>query len=255
MDGELPQYRQREEIRARVDKIVENPETAQALKAWYGLLCKRPTFHDEYLQTFNRPNVTVVDTQGRGVERFTKKGLIANGHEYELDCIIFATGFDTASGLMAGLAFDPRGVGGVTLSERWAKDLSTLHGLQVSDFPNMFVIGGPQGAFATTVTYCFAVETEHCAKIVAHCRNHGIDRVEARREAEQTWQAQLAEKAVDQTEYLNSCTPGYINLEGKGGNVWQFVYGAGPVQYRRVVASWFENRLNDDLDLGMQCHE
>lgn len=244
---ERADFERMEEIRARVDKIVHNKETAAALKAWYGLLCKRPTFHDEYLETFNRPNVALVDTKGQGVERFTAKGLVANGRTYELDCIIFATGFDTLSGIMKGLGFDPRGVGGMKLSERWAREFSTLHGLEVSGFPNMFIIGGAQGTQATTMTYGYSVQTEHCARIVEYCRDHAIDRAEVTPEAEKAWQDEMANKAVDHADYYNACTPGYINFEGRGGHVWQYFYGAGSVEYRRQLNTWIATRLEKDL--------
>jgi cyclohexanone monooxygenase len=238
-----------EEIRARVDAIVENSETAEALKAWYGLLCKRPTFHDGYLQTFNRPNVTLVDTRGRGVERITPDGVVANGREYPLDCIIFATGFDTTSGLIKGIGFEPVGRDGVTLTQRWTRDFSTLHGVMISEFPNMFLIGGVQGTQATTVTYGYSVQAEHCAQIVAHCRSKAAKRVEASPEAEQRWKAELAEKSLPHHDYYDACTPGYINFEGKGGFVWDYFYGAGPVAYREVLDRWREQDLPRDLTL------
>ena len=246
---ERADFERMEYIRNRCDEVVKDPATANALKAWYGLLCKRPTFHDEYLETFNRPNVHLIDTQGRGVERFTETGVIANGREYELDCIIFATGFDTSSGMMAGLGFNPRGVNGELLSERWTREFSTLHGMEVSSFPNMFIIGGAQGTLATTVTYGFGIQTEHCAKIVEYCRDHQVDRVEVKPEAERAWAAEMRDKAVDHAEYYGNCTPGYINFEGRGGHVWEYFYGAGPVEYRKVIDRWMSNGFEKDLDL------
>jgi cyclohexanone monooxygenase len=246
---ELADFHRMDEIRARVDEVVKDPSTAAALKAWYGLLCKRPTFHDEYLQTFNRPNVSIVDTDGRGVERITERGVVAGGREYELDCIIFATGFDTVSGLIKGVGFDPLGVGGVPLSRRWTEDFSTLHGMHVSQFPNMFIIGGVQGAQATTMTYTFEIEAEHCARLVRYCMDRQIARLEAKPEAEQAWKKMLAEAAVDHHDYYNSCTPGYINFEGNGGFVWDFFYGAGPIEFSRLISDWLDGDVARDLDL------
>lgn len=140
-------------MRARVDSIVTDKRTAEALKPWYGVLCKRPTFHDEYLQTFNRANVTLVDTQVAGVERITPRGVVANRTEYPLDCIIYSTGLDVSSGLAAGFGFVPKGIGGLTLLDRLAREFSTLHGMLINGFPNMFMIGGSQGTLATTRTY------------------------------------------------------------------------------------------------------
>ena len=98
---ELADFAKMEEIRARVDSIVADRATAEALKPWYGYFCKRPCFHDEYLQAFNRDNVTLVDTHGRGVEQITEDGVVVDGVEYELDCLIFATGFEVGTELLA----------------------------------------------------------------------------------------------------------------------------------------------------------
>ena len=240
-----------EQVRARVDSIVTDPDTAEALKPWYGVLCKRPTFHDEYLQTFNRPNVTLVDTQGAGVERITPRGVVAGGTEYPLDCIIYSTGFDVSSGLAAGLGFVPKGVGGLTLLDRLAREFSWLHGVLISGFPNMFMIGGSQGTLATTRTYDLTIQGEHAAKIIEYCRARGILRMEVQPQAEAAWQAEMADKRVDHDGYFEECTPGLLNLEGRGGQVYDYYYGAGPVAYRRQIEGWFANRLEQDLILGL----
>ena len=90
-------YEKMEEIRARVDTIVGDRETAAKLKAWYRQLCKRPCFHDEYLQAFNVPGTHLVDTDGKGVERITENGVVVAGREYKLDCIIYASGFEVGT--------------------------------------------------------------------------------------------------------------------------------------------------------------
>jgi len=237
-----------EGVRARVDRHVTDPETADALKPWYGLFCKRPTFHDSFLDTFNRTNVTLVDTKGRGVERITERGIVANGREYELDCIIFGTGFDLSSGLTLGMGVNPKGVGGITLTDRWAREFTTLHGLHVSEFPNMFVIGGAQSALATTFTYPLQVQTTHCAKIVQHCRENGYNRVEVRPEAARAWKRVITERAIDVRDYYRNCTPGYYNAEGGLPLVEQF-YGPGPIAYTRLIDHWFGKDLEKDLVL------
>lgn len=249
-DLDADDFAHMERVRARVDLIVTDPATADALKPWYGVLCKRPTFHDEYLQTFNRSNVTLVDTQGAGVERITPRGVVANGKEYPLDCIIYSTGFDVSSGLAAGLGFVPKGVGGLTLLDRLAHEFSSLHGILISGFPNMFMIGGSQGTLATTRTYDLTIQGEHAAKIIEYCGSRGILRMEVRPEGEAAWQAEMADKRVDHDGYFEECTPGLLNLEGRGGQVYDYYYGAGPVAYRRQIESWFASRLEQDLILG-----
>jgi cyclohexanone monooxygenase len=236
-----------EQVRARIDSIVDDHTVAEALKPWYGAMCKRPTFHDDYLPTFNRPNVTLVDTHGRGVERITEAGVIAGGREYPLDTIVFATGFDVSPGLASNLGFDPRGVGGITLTQRWEREFSTLHGMLISGFPNLFYIGGMQGTLATTRTYDMSIQTEHCAQIVEHCRNRKAERAEVRAEAERAWLAEMARSRVDHTQYFQTCTPGLFNQEGNGGPLWDYYYGKGPVEYQRVLQRWIDDRLTTDL--------
>ena len=128
-----------EEIRARVDAIVTDRDTAEGLKPWYGYYCKRPCFHDEYLQAFNCDNVTLVDTRGLGVERITENGVVVDGVEYELDCLIFATGFEVGTDYAQRTGFEVVGRDGLTLSKKWADGIQTFHGLHVRGFPNLFV--------------------------------------------------------------------------------------------------------------------
>ena len=144
---ELADFQKMEQIRARVDELVEDPATADALKPWYRQFCKRPCFHDDYLKAFNRPQVTLVDTNGQGVERITERGVVANGQEYELDCLIYATGFEVGTAYTRRAGYDILGRGGFKLSDKWADGLCTLHGFQTRGFPNCFFMGVTQGGF------------------------------------------------------------------------------------------------------------
>ncbi|MDG2004638.1 MAG: NAD(P)/FAD-dependent oxidoreductase [Novosphingobium sp.] len=247
---ELADFERMNQIRDRVDDIVTDKETAEGLKAWYGLLCKRPTFHDEYLQTFNRPNVSLVHTNGRGIERITERGIVANGREYELDCIVYATGFDSSSGMLKTMGVNPEGVEGIALTDRFAQGFSTLHGLHVSQFPNMFIIGGPQSTLATTFTYGLHVQAEQCARIMAHCRDEGITRMEVKPQAEQDWQTVISDSLTDHNQYFQDCTPGYYNREGETAPIWNFFFGGGPIAYRDAVETWFDERLAQDIQFG-----
>ncbi len=134
-----------EEIRRRAEAIVERPDTAANLKAWYRQFCKRPCFHDEYLQTFNRPSVHLVDTDGKGVERIDENGVWAGGLHYDLDCVIFASGFEFNTDYTQRSGFEIIGRGGRTLTEKWADGMESYQGMHVHGFPNMFVIGFLQG--------------------------------------------------------------------------------------------------------------
>ena len=143
---ELADFQKMEQIRARVDAIVEDPATAEALKPWYRQFCKRPCFHDEYLQTFNRPNVTLVDTQGAGRRaRDAERASSSSGVEYELDCLIYATGFEVGTDYTRRAGYEIHGRDGLTLTEKWADGVRTLHGMHSRGFPNCFIMGHPAG--------------------------------------------------------------------------------------------------------------
>ena len=157
-----------EEIRARVDELVADPATAEALKPWYRQLCKRPCFHDEYLQAFNQPGTVLVDTDGRGVERIDHDGVWAGGRHVELDCLIFASGFEVGTDHSRRAGFQTTGRDGVTLSERWSDGMETLHGIHVHGFPNLFVVGMSQGAnLISNVTHNLVESATTIAVIVA----------------------------------------------------------------------------------------
>ena len=164
---EIADFAKMEEIRARVESIVQDPATAEALKPWYRQFCKRPCFHDEYLQAFNQPNVTLVDTHGQGVERLTERGAVVAGVEYELDCLIFATGFEVGTDYERRAGFQLVGKDGLTLSEKWADGVRTLHGMHVSGFPNCFVLGIAQAGFTVNFPYLFDIQAQHAAWILA----------------------------------------------------------------------------------------
>ena len=102
-------FEKMEEIRARVDSIVGDRQTAQNLKAWYRQLCKRPCFHDAYLQAFNEPSTRLIDTDGKGVERITETGVVVAGVEYPVDCIIYASGFEVGTDYTRRTGFDLTG--------------------------------------------------------------------------------------------------------------------------------------------------
>ena len=138
---ELLDFQKMNQVRVRAETIINDPNTAEALKPWYRQFCKRPCFHDEYLPTFNRPNVSLVDTDGRGVERVTERGIVANGTEYPVDCIVFATGFEVGTSYTRRAGYDLIGRNGLALSDKWANGWRTLFGLQANGFPNCFFPG------------------------------------------------------------------------------------------------------------------
>ncbi|MDA8627632.1 NAD(P)/FAD-dependent oxidoreductase [Pseudomonadales bacterium] len=133
------------ELRARVDELVQDPATAAMLKPWYALFCKRPCFHDEFLQAFNEPAVQLIDTDGKGCERITEKGVVVDGVEYEVDCLIYATGFEVGTAFTQRIGYELTGRDGLKLSESWADDMRSMHGMHAHGFPNAFIVGAKQG--------------------------------------------------------------------------------------------------------------
>ena len=177
-----------EEIRARVNVIVADPATAEELKPWYRQLCKRPCFHDEYLQAYNEPGVTLVDTAGRGVQRIDETGVWVNDVHYELDCLIFASGFEVGTDYSRRSGFETTGCDGRELSEHWSKGMRSLHGLYVYGFPNHFILGVAHGAaLLSNVTHNFVEAGTTIAAVIAHARAVGAEQVEVSEKAETDW--------------------------------------------------------------------
>jgi cation diffusion facilitator CzcD-associated flavoprotein CzcO len=237
---EMADFEKMESIRSRVDAIVEDPATADALKPWYRQFCKRPCFHDEYLQSYNRPNVHLVDTDGRGVEAITESGVVANGREYPLDCLIFATGFEVGTDYTRRAGYDVTGRDGLLLSEYWDGGMRSIFGMHVHGFPNMLVLGHTQGGFTANYPHLLDEAATHLAHLLRHAVENDIREIEVTAEAEAGWLDTLAVTARDIRSFQESCTPGYYNLEGqpsKGGFVLGG-YGKGPMPFFALLAEW-----------------
>lgn len=212
-DIEIADFAKMEEIRARVDGIVADPATAEALKPWYGYFCKRPCFHDEYLQTFNRDNVTLVDTRGRGVQRITESAVVVDGVPYELDCLIFATGFEVGTDYCRRTDFELIGRGGVSLTEHWRDGVRTFQGLCTTEFPNCFIESIAQAGLTVNFPYLLDVQATHAAWIIARALERGIAEVEATPAAESAWVDTVVTRSAASAERAQTCTPGYYNRE------------------------------------------
>jgi len=203
-----------EGFRARIDDLVDDPETAEKLKPWYGKHCKRLCFHDEYLQSFNEPNVHLVDTDGRGVREMSPAGPIVDGTEHPLDLLVFASGFEITTGLVDRLGFDPLGRGGVALSERWHDGTHSLHGILTAEHPNFFVVSFIQAGFGLNFVHFLSESTAHITWLIDHCLQEGIASIEATPEAEDEWLNILWEASGPLARYNRACTPSYGNSEG-----------------------------------------
>jgi cyclohexanone monooxygenase len=207
-----------EQIRARVDAVVQDPQTAAQLKPWYSQLCKRPCFSDEYLPAYNAPNTILVDTDGKGVEQITETGLIVNGTLYEVDCIVYASGFEYGANFQLKTGFDLKGRGGQMLSDYWSDGLQTLHGLHMHGFPNAFAVQMNQGAnMVSNIPHNIVDHAATIAQVVAHAERRGYAEVEPTQEAVSQWVSLIM---TTQPSMITSsdCTPGFWNNEGQGWN-------------------------------------
>jgi len=211
------------------------------LKPWYRQFCKRPTFNDEYLPTFNRPNVTLVDTGGKGVERITETGLVVDGQEYEVDCIIFATGFEVGTSYTRRAGFEVVGRGGLTLSDHWAKGLRTLHGFYSHGFPNCFHMGVNQSTLTPNFPHLLDEQAHHIAHVISEASLRQAATIEPTAEAEAAWVQTIVDTARLNLEFRQACTPGYYNGEGKAGSadgLFAGLYGPGPVAFFALIKAW-----------------
>jgi cyclohexanone monooxygenase len=245
--------RKMEQLRARVDELVGDPDVAERLKPWYAYFCKRPGFSDAYLQTFNRPNVTLVDTEGRGVERITPEGVVANGVTYELDCIILSTGFEQNDDYVHRNAFDFIGRDGLTLSKAWSDGPHTLHGLMAAGFPNLFFNGFLQNAQPVSVTYALDEHAVHIAYLVTATLEREAKAIEATPDAQRAWEAEVAKYGNRGRDYFIACTPGYYNSEGEfKDNPWSIVnlrYNGGPQRFYPMLQEIRDSGRLDGLSL------
>lgn len=229
-----------EALRRRVDEIVEDPGTAEKLKAYYGKNCKRVCFHDDYLPTFNQPHVQLVDTDGRGVERITAAGVVVDGTEYPVDLLVFASGFEVTTDLDHRLGFDPKGRNGVALSERWHDGAHTLHGILSGEFPNLMMISLVQAGFGTNFLHFLSESAKHVAWLVDTCAQRGIATIEAVPEAEEEWLGVLYGAAAGAADYSATCTPGYYNSEQNptAKAARNLVYAGSLMDYAGYLERW-----------------
>ena len=237
---EIADFQKMEQIRARAAELVEDPQTAESLKPYYRQFCKRPCFHDSYLQTFNRDTVELVDTNGQGVERITQKGVVAGGKEYEVDCIIFATGFEVGTSYVRRSGYEVTGLDGINLSNKWAEGMRTLHGVMTSGFPNLFIISNSQAGFTTNFPHAMDETSQHIGYILNECRKDNLASIDVEKEAEDKWVEEIIGVSRFASDFQESCTPGYYNNEGKPNpkSVQNGPYGKGSRPYFRITAAW-----------------
>jgi cation diffusion facilitator CzcD-associated flavoprotein CzcO len=238
--AELADFAKMEEIRARVDAIVTDATTAEALKPWYGYYCKRPCFHDEYLLAFNRDNVCLVDTHGLGVGQITANGVVVGDIEYPLDCLVFATGFEVGTSYKQRTGFEIIGRDRLSLTDKWADGVRSLHGLHVNGFPNCFIESIAQSGFTVNFPYLIDTQSRHIAWVIAWALQHGAAEMEATTDAEAAWVDTVVQRSSVIAGRRESCTPGYYNREGRADarlNQDSFFFGS-PTEYADLLETW-----------------
>ncbi|MCC5871096.1 MAG: NAD(P)/FAD-dependent oxidoreductase [Gammaproteobacteria bacterium] len=252
--AELADFQKMNSIRSRVDAAVSDAQIAEALKPWYRQFCKRPCFNDEYLPTFNRPNVHLIDvSDAHGVERITANAVVANGVEYEVDCIIFATGFEITTSPKRRIGFDIIGRDGESLFDHWAGGLRTLHGFSSHGFPNWFFVGISQNGLSVNMTSMFDEQAQHISYIIDEVNKRGAKVAEVTPEAEAAWVEEIKRVAVYNRDFLEACTPGYYNNEGEldnaSGGLGGQTYGLGINAFNALLQQWRDQGELDGFEL------
>ncbi|MBT5686542.1 MAG: NAD(P)/FAD-dependent oxidoreductase, partial [Gammaproteobacteria bacterium] len=242
---EMANFEKMEEIRARVDEFVDDDDVAEKLKPYYKMFCKRPTFNDDYLPTFNRSNVSLVDTDGQGVERITEKGLVVDGVEYEVDCIIYSTGFEVGTSYTRRSGYDVIGREAKSLSDHWRDGTRSLHGMGSHGFPNVFIMNTSQGGFTANFPHLLDESAVHQAHIIAYALDQGFNTVEVSAAAEAEWVDTIVGFKGGPLGGLGGadCTPGYYNNEGQPNpNAQQSApYGGGSIRFFELLKEWRED--------------
>ena len=216
-------------IHRRIDEIVEDPETAAALKPWYMWMCKRPCFHNDYLGSFNRPNVHLVDTRGKGITEINERGPVFEGREYPVDLLIYATGFEVQR---TGIYNQIVGRDGLEINDYYTGGMKTLLGIHSHGYPNLFVMAGLQASFQFNLTDVLQVQGDHIAACIRFLREHGLRRMDVTEQAEADWVAEVVARR-GRTNFNENCTPGYYNHEGEKGHRQDGIYTGGFPRYHQ----------------------
>jgi len=248
---QLADFQKMEQVRARVDSVVADKATAEALKPWYNQFCKRPCFHDEYLDAFNRPNVMLVDTGGQGVERITETGIVANGREYEVDCLIYATGFEVGTSYTRRSGYEVYGRGGHSLTDRWKDGVSTFQGFLSRGFPNCFIVSNSQSGFTANFPHMLNEQSKHIAYLISACAERQAKTIEPTAEAEAAWVQTIIDSAIMRQKFQEECTPGYYNNEGQPSALAarNGFYGKGSIAFVQLIEAWRTAGTLEGLEL------
>lgn len=249
---QLADYMKMNAIRGRVDTMVTDPVVAALLKPWYNRFCKRPCFSDDYLPTFNRSNVTLVDASlGKGVERITENAIVVDDRACLIDCLVFSTGFEVGAPFARRIGYPVIGRAGMTLLDKWAKGAATQHGIATHGFPNLFIMSTVHTGLSLNFTHMIEEQAKHIAYILGRAMKEGLQQIEVTQEAEDIWGVEIDREAVSQEAFQRECTPSYFNGEGDLTrlNRRNSVYGGGPLRFYRMLKEWREEGSMNGLSL------
>jgi cation diffusion facilitator CzcD-associated flavoprotein CzcO len=250
---EREEYGVMERLRHRVESLVTDKETAETLKPYYRFLCKRPCSNDDFYPTMSRPNVKLIDVSDtKGVERMTEKGFVADGVEYEIDCMIFASGFEVTSDLDRRWGIDKfEGRGGKSIYQHWSQGPKSLHGIMTHGFPNQFFVGFIQGALNASTTEQFSSQGHHIAYVISEAMKRGAKVVEPTQEAQDAYVKHYEEVMMDTSRFQRECTPSYFTNEGQVKAPWALFrsYGLGWTAFQDLLSTWRNSGKLEGLEL------
>jgi cation diffusion facilitator CzcD-associated flavoprotein CzcO len=255
-NAEAIDFRIMDEHRRRVEQLVHDPRTAEILKPYYRYICKRPCFHDEYLSAYNNPNVSVIDCPA-GFERISERGPVVDGVEYEVDTIIYGTGFEPErTPLYRRAGHDVVGRNGITLAEKWSKGAASLFGMMTRGFPNLFIMPAPTQQAVVTVNYTqLAVAgADFIAGTIKLLHEAGVEVFDVSAEAEADWTKKVIDSYVDGASVMTACTPSRINNEGHPESINPRDSNYGGLfgdwfGYRDLLEGWVADGQFDGLEI------
>lgn len=201
-------------IREKIDEIVEDKDVAALLKPPHIYGCKRPCIDTGYFEVYNRDNVHLIDASQHGIDKITADGVVVNGEEHQVDCLIFATGFDAIIGTLNRI--DIRGLNHRELKDKWEEGPRNYLGLVSNGFPNMFFVSGPGSpSVLTNMVATSEKQINWIGDCMAYMRDNNIDVIDASKDAEQQWLLEV-QRAAERTLW-GACNNWYYgaNIPGK----------------------------------------
>lgn len=247
--SEVVDLKKMSQLRARVEQQVNSSETAEALKPWYRQWCKRPCFHDSYLDTYNRDNVTLVDTQGRGVEKILPNAVVVNGETYPVDCLVFATGFDFFATVTRRLQCTIIGKNGLSLADKWANGVSSLFGLHTRGFPNLFILSNDQSTNTVNFTHTLDEQAKHIAYVIEQSKARDLRSVDVDAQAETEWVEKILAQNSPMKQLIAECTPSFYNNEGNpDARPGQNTFITNTTEYFKILQDWRDNNAFEGLE-------